>query len=229
MARRRAPLAPSREAQHRAFYKASGGKHHRTLRPGPPTLHSGLVWLLENELAASREEETRREGAPAKVARLIPATIWLEHFGIGLTDTRTSRCVRALTRFLEHEAAGSPGGSGPKAQGTAEQLAGTLLAYTRSLKLTSYELNRPTTSANTRYAAHVEGCALWLRDNLLQEDHYITVLSPEEVERYTENPPVVLIESSGLVERLRIPNFFPRPEGAPSLPIPTSPQLSPKP
>jgi hypothetical protein len=153
MAHRQAPQAPSKEPQKRAFYRATRGRHWRGLRgklvSGPraqrnstrrtkgqwPALYQELRWAIGQEIAALQEEAQskgrRREGTPAKLARLIRASVWLEHHGgIGLSDAPNSRCVRGLRRLLEWE-----GAAHPAPRSTAEQLAGTLLAYASELNL----------------------------------------------------------------------------------------------
>jgi hypothetical protein len=138
MARRRAPRPPSREAQKRAFYKASDGQRHRILAPGPPPTYGDLRFFLEEEIAALNEEERKRKGAPGKLARAIRALEWLADHGIDkLSDAPRSRCVKCLERFLSHERAATPTAKKPaKTTSTAQTLAGTLLAYEGTIRIT---------------------------------------------------------------------------------------------
>jgi len=126
MGRRHIWWPPPREAQERAFYRETAGRRWRGLRldDQPPTPHSGLRYYLQRELAAMGEEERRREGRPAKPARALQAVEELDRNGIPVSDAPGSRCVK----FLMHW--------GPMAKGTAEQLAGTLVAYEKQMLIT---------------------------------------------------------------------------------------------
>jgi hypothetical protein len=138
MARRRAPQAPSEQAQKKAFSRLTGGRRWRGIHTAthPKTLHDDLRWFMEQELDALSDEDRTREGAPPKLKRLIRATIWLDHHGIAVSDALGSRCVRSLQRFLEDEAVGTPAAGRPAPLETARQLAGTLRAYEKQMLVT---------------------------------------------------------------------------------------------
>ena len=126
MARRQLWQPPSGKAQERAFHNKTGGDSWRGIRISDhlPTLHEGLRYFLELELAATGEEERRREGRPAKLKRALRAVEELDRYGIAVSDAPGSQCVNFLMRW------------GPMAKGTAEQLAGSLVAYEKQMLLT---------------------------------------------------------------------------------------------
>jgi hypothetical protein len=133
MARKRAPKPPPIEAQREAATWTATGKLWRGVQvtKGEHTRLDMLdEWLLRQYDEGAKLAPSPR-GAPPKWGQMLDAVRWLRVRCVKLSDAPGSKCVAALTEFLDQTRTAE---CRSDRDSTAEQLAGTLIAIARTVE-----------------------------------------------------------------------------------------------